>query len=330
MTSPSVVLFFLSALLLGSFRGLQAEKDNRDSHGPQKPYSLSPDRHHDELGKLGEELGEEVHTDSPGSGGYYPEKMVLVDLVLNSWITEAERDQTARFDSKTVLRSDGVESEDLSEPLVSDFVKPGGKKKILSVGEGFGGFLKYAVNHKIDFTAVDLDYTDPPSKQMKKYINENVRLIKGDASKLPLGIGKFDLVVGHALLINIQDGETRQRMIGEAFNSLNNGGQLRFDFQSNECIDLLNKKPRDTNGARSLMKRNDYIDKIRKEAAFLTRQLPKDGYRFVVKFGSATNKFTSSTPVATLILEKTNDSRGAAYPAAAQSGLNMNDEPRHK
>lgn len=112
----------------------------------------------------------------------------------------------------------------------------------LSLGEGVSGLIPFLQRHGLQAKGLDLWYSESTfpenttGKIMKDYLETyGDSLVTGDARKTSFPDGKFELVLSH-LLINNMDFESQLRIIDEALRITQSKGQIRiFGFNESEA-----------------------------------------------------------------------------------------------
>ncbi len=92
---------------------------------------------------------------------------------------------------------------DRAEIILSEIIK---KEKILEIGCGRGFYLKALrdINPKIEITGIDLN--QKYLNVAKKYVDDkNVKIIKGDATKLKFKNNTFEAIIASEILEHIKD-----------------------------------------------------------------------------------------------------------------------------
>ena len=111
---------------------------------------------------------------------------------------------------------------ELSEQVAA-FVEPSGDERALDVGSGAAALAFALAKHVREVVALEL--VPELLEQAKPLLEEypNVRLVEGDAAKLPFGIGEFDLVSERAVLHHVPRPEL---VVAEMARVTRRGGRL--------------------------------------------------------------------------------------------------------
>jgi SAM-dependent methyltransferase len=106
---------------------------------------------------------------------------------------------------------------------VAAFVEPTGDERALDVGAGTGPLAFALAKHVREVVALELvpELLEQARAQLGDYAN--VELVEGDASKLPFGIGEFDLVCERAVLHHVPRPEL---VVAEMTRVTRRGGRL--------------------------------------------------------------------------------------------------------
>ncbi len=131
-----------------------------------------------------------------------------------------------------------IESEFLAESINQTNAKK--EIKILDVACGTGRMLPivFSQNKKIDYTG--LDTSSEMTSVLKEKANKlgeikNVKIILGDASKMPFKENSFDIVFSYHLLWHLPKQE-QEKIIYEMIRVTKKGGVIIFDVLNSEFI----------------------------------------------------------------------------------------------
>lgn len=121
---------------------------------------------------------------------------------------------------------------------VLEKLKSNKKIKVLDVACGTGRMLPVVLEYNVDYTGLDM------SKSMTKYLKEkakkmnkekDVKLVIGDATKIPFKDETFDFVFSYHLTWHLPE-ETQKKMILEMQRVTRDGGYFVFDILNKNFI----------------------------------------------------------------------------------------------
>lgn len=165
-------------------------------------------------------------------------------------ISTAER----RANRERYFKEQDYTTEKYVVPYIEQLKQLNGDARVLEIGCGEGGNLKYFVSHGYDVVGVDLNEAqiDRAKQYLDKYCNEpaNLALIKEDIYNMNLkDIGKFDLIMMRDVIEHIPN---QEKFIAFLHNFVKPDGIIYFGFppwympfggHQQGCKSILRKTP---------------------------------------------------------------------------------------